>query len=129
MFYIRWLLVLPAAWVGFYLGLLIAIFSFQSLTGWCPGGTITSGHCSVSWVNQLPFIIGAAFAPPLVLYLGTTMAPNHRVAVAWALYFGGAVIGLLFFRKPLAVLVAGVTGAITALLLVWREKSKAVVGA
>lgn len=124
MFYIRWLLVLPAAIAGFYLGLFAAIFSFQSLTGWCPGGTITSGHCSVGWVNHLPFVIGAAIAPPLVIYFGSTVAPNHRIAVIWTLYCGGALIGLLFFRIPGAVPVAGITGAITAFLLARRENAR-----
>lgn len=119
-FYVRWLLVLPAAWTGFYLALLTAMLAYKFLTGWCPGGVITSGSCSISWMNSIPFYVGAAVAPALVLIFGTLIAPSHRIAVTWALYVLGALVSLIFIRMPGVVATAGITGALTSVLLHWK---------
>jgi hypothetical protein len=115
--FLRWLLVFPVAWIGFYLGFLVAVLTYQVLTGWCPGGKIVSGTCSIDWVNHIPFIVGAAIAPGLVLIFGTVMAPSHRIAVTWTLYMMGALVSLFFIRVPGAVATAGITGALVSVLL------------
>jgi uncharacterized membrane protein YeaQ/YmgE (transglycosylase-associated protein family) len=121
---IRWLLVIPAAWIGFYLSMLVAMLSMQLLNGWCPGGTISSGQCSIGWINHAPFLVGAAVAPALVLYFGTRMAPSHKIAVAWALYGIGAMVALFFFRIPGAVPIAGIVGAATAVFISWKDHAR-----
>lgn len=119
---VRWICVLPAACVAFYLSLYLAMFSWKFFNGWCPGGTISSGMCSVKWVSLAPFAFGGLLAPTLVIAFGTLMAPSHRPAVAWTLYLVGALVSFRFFRLPYALVPAGIAGALSATYFHWRAQ-------
>ncbi|MCX5788540.1 MAG: hypothetical protein NTX64_08595 [Elusimicrobia bacterium] len=111
---LRWLLVLPAAVVGFYTAFILSLFTFKLLNGWCPGGKVISGMCTVSWVNFAPMVVGVVAAPSLVIVFGTLMAPSQRIRTAWALYAAGLIAAIGPFRAfgklliPVALVGAGI---------------------
>ena len=95
---IRWVLVAPAAILGFYAAMYISMLSFERFNRWCPGGEIVSGLCNVPWVRLAPLIVGAIIVPSLIILFGTLMAPSKRPVVAWAIYGIGILISLTTFR-------------------------------
>lgn len=88
----RWLLVVPAAFAGWYLALVAAMLVYGLAQRLCPAELVVSGACTAPW--HAPFfdalvVGGAALAATLIVLLPALVAPARRVAVARLAYAAG----------------------------------------
>src|SRR5215470_13123484 len=113
--WLRWLLVVPAAWVG-WSGAVLVGFWLHELAQWsCPRAHVVSGMCTTPWfryVDRAIFCIGAGLAAALVVVACTFVAPRHRGLVAVVTFVAGSVaaiaMGLIagaFFELATALVV------------------------
>jgi MFS family permease len=82
---IRWLLVLPFAVAGWYLGLLAGLLVYQIGESTCPTKYIVSGFCTAPWshaVYLFALAFGAGMAGAAVVALPTLVAPEKQIWVA-----------------------------------------------
>jgi hypothetical protein len=94
---LRWLLVVPAACIGYLVcfGCMAALLPLAR--EFCPPELLVSGQCMASWY---PFAIDLATCVSTALGAATTVAvpffiaPSHRPAVAIAAFAGGSVFVL-----------------------------------
>jgi len=95
---LRWIGIVPAAIVGWYLALFIALIFHGMLDSFCPPDEVTSGMCNASWypfASRSVICLGAALSAFLVVLLSSLVAPSHRGTIAWTSYSVGAVLALL----------------------------------
>ena len=113
---LRWVAVIPAALLGWYLALVIGLSLRSLATSLCPPQDMISDACAADWfppVEDGIFIVTAALAALLVMRLGTATCPNHKRGVALVVFVIGAagamMIGyaLSIWLPPLAALVSG----------------------
>ena len=83
---------IPAAFAGWYLALLLAMLAYGIGTRLCPPELVVSGACTADWFG--PFfdalvIGGACLAATLVVLFPALVAPAHRVGVARAALVAG----------------------------------------
>ena len=94
---LRWLLVVPAACVGFLLSVACGL-ALVSLAGrFCPPELVISGMCTASWypfVTDLAICISAALGASVTVALPFLLAPTHRLPVAITAFAGGSFFAL-----------------------------------
>jgi hypothetical protein len=94
---IRWLLVLPVAWLGWAISVGVAFLVYGIAEGSCPREQVISEHCAAPWFGATVdaiFIGGSGLAAALILIGCTLMAPNRRRMVALATYVVGVGVAL-----------------------------------
>ena len=92
---LRWLLTVPAAILGCYLGFFAGILIHYVHVWACPKEHLVSGACMAPWslfVMSTAVGLSAAIAAAGVVLLPTLLAPSHRWLVARVAF----ACGLLF---------------------------------
>jgi hypothetical protein len=120
---LRWLFVVPSAFVGWYVGLILALLINSAHKALCPTTYIVSGMCNAPWsafVQGLAIICGAVFSGALVVLLPALFAPNHRKRVASIAYGLGMLLSVYFL-----VLIPGIWHAVLSSvtgggIVLWR---------
>ena len=95
----RWVLVIPSAFVGWYLAFVIGILLYQLAEFFCPPELMVSESCQASWFDPVfngLFVFGASLSAVLVILLAVLMAPAQRRLVAIVIYFGGCLTAMEF---------------------------------
>ena len=91
---IRWMLTVPAAVIGWYIGVIAALGLRQLNERLCPFEYIVSGSCHAPWssfVKDVALAVGSLTCGALVVLLPALIAPSCRVRVAQLAYAGGLV--------------------------------------
>lgn len=90
----RWILVVPAAVLGMYIGLFLGMLMFRGLVIICPSQYQVSGSC-IAGLGRVAkdgvMIFTTSLSAILVVSFATLMAPRHKVTVAWIAYLAGAL--------------------------------------
>jgi hypothetical protein len=118
---IRWLLMVPSAFGGFYTGVLAAMLIYELGDSLCPAADVVSGMCVAPWfwyLEQCAFGFGSLLCGAFVVLLPTLVAPAHRRIVAPAFYALGLACAAMLWVPAMwmMTLAAAVGGAIA----VWR---------
>jgi len=93
----RWLLVVPSAFVGWYAALFIGLLLYSVADYFCPPELMISGSCHASWHSPVidgVIIFGASLSAILVILFSVLMAPNKRKLVAKIIYLGGLLFAM-----------------------------------
>ena len=96
---LRWLLVIPAALVGWYLALVVGLLLLSLVESFCPSEAMVSGHCYAAWFQwseEALFVLTTALAAWLVVLLPTLTCPTRKRTVASIAYVIGAVTAIIF---------------------------------
>ena len=94
---IRWLLVIPSAFVGWYAALFMGFLLYSVADYFCPPELMISGQCSASWHQPVidgVIIFGASLSAILVILFSVLVAPNKRKLVAKIIYLGGVLLAM-----------------------------------
>ncbi len=95
----RWLLTVPGAIAGFYMGLALWGVIYHLNERLCPEAYRVSGMCHAPWswhVQQAAFGIGACVCGIMVVLLPTLIAPAYRKRVAAVFYLLGLTSAVFF---------------------------------
>lgn len=126
--WLRWLLLLPGAWLAWVAAVLIGIFLQRGLESLCPAEQVVSGMCAAPWFDTaIRGVTGfsAGVAAVLILLTTTLLAPGHRPAVAAATFFIGSLAALAMAIRTgswLELAAAIVAGGLTTAWLLRRER-------
>lgn len=94
---IRWVCVIPAAYLGYYLALIGGMASIVLAESFCPPEDVVSGLCTSDYmrlVEKILFAVFPAIAAILVVLLPTLIAPSKKVAVATTCYAVGSIAAI-----------------------------------
>ncbi len=121
MYTLRWLLTVPAAIGGWYIGVVVALLAHMASERLCPADYVVSGTCSAPWspaVSDACLAIGSLTCGCLSVLLPALLAPSHHYRVSVVAYAGGLACSAYWLLHGLWVPVAwaALSGAITA----WR---------
>jgi hypothetical protein len=121
---VRWALIVPAAFVAWYLAFFIGIVLHLGAEAIAPPNQMMFGYF-VPWLDIARYsavVIGAALAAALVMVACTFLAPTHRREVAVASFVIGSLVavfmGWSIFRGPMVAAIA--TGAVVLAVLLRR---------
>lgn len=99
---VRWLLVVAAAYIGFYVAALPGALAYSALLDWCPWAEPEffaarsrgeSVICPIpGWVEGVLYSVFASLAAVAVVLFGTIAAPIRRTWLPWVVYLGGASV-------------------------------------
>ena len=95
---IRWILVIPSAVAAWYFAFIFSLLVVAIVVGPCIDSEYPQpGFCEAPWVqfalaHDLPIRFGIGLSAVLVVIVSAIVAPNHRVAVAWAALGVGAIV-------------------------------------
>jgi hypothetical protein len=128
---LRFALIVPAAIIGWYMGLMlgIAIYELGEIT--CPPEYVVSGACSAPWIpviKNLAMAIGSGMAATLIVLFAYALAPIHKKNTALIALIVGAIVAtvmVVFAREWIAFLFALSGGVITYLRLMRSAPSAA----
>jgi hypothetical protein len=123
---LRWILVLPAAFAGWLLGIEVGflIDGLSNIT--CSKHYQVSETCAAPWaplVAEFAITTGAAVAAVAIVGFTALMAPQWRARVAWLAYGMGALFAVyaaVEIKAWVPSLAAVIAGAIAARLLTRR---------
>lgn len=90
----RWILAIPAAFLGWFLALFLGLLAHGFLTSLCPTDMMVSGACIASWHMKISSFLVPAFsgvAAILVIIFPTVVAPSYRLQVSVLAYVSGAI--------------------------------------
>ncbi len=117
----RWLLTVPCAITGFYLGLAVWGAIRYLNEHLCPHAYRVSGMCHAPWswyVQQSALGLGAFVCGAMVVLMPTLIAPSHRRRVAIVFYLIGLTVAV-FFWIP-GMLLARLAAALGGAIALWR---------
>ena len=117
---LRWVAVIPAGLLGWYIAFLAGFALLSAATNLCPAESMVSGACIASWfryAEALIFCMSAALAAFLVVVLPVFVAPRWKSAVAWVAFVAGLIVAVYFVVYTVA-LVAFVSAVVAGLLSV-----------
>ena len=121
--FIRWLLLIPSAFAGWYLALFVGIILYGVADTFCPKEMISSNVCEAPWhepvINGV-IIFGASLSAILVIIFSVLMAPTKKLIIAYVSYTAGFITAVLFALSTSAwgaFTGAVVTGLITVVVL------------
>ena len=123
--WLRWLSVIPAAVVGWFIALAFGLFLLHVLDSMCPPEQIVSGMCTAPWYDtgfEVAVVIGASLAAFLVVVLASITAPTHRILVSRLAFAGGAAYALYgaFVTHSYAALAFALASGLVAVWTVSR---------
>lgn len=119
---VRWLLVVPFAFAGWYVGLIVALVIHTAHKALCPAQYLVSGMCAAPWsefVQGSAIIIGAILVGALVVLLPALIAPNHRKRMAWIAYLFGLLYSVYFLVSIPGIWQAVVAAAVAGAWVLW----------
>lgn len=120
---VRWILVVPAALVGWYAGLIVAMLLYKANEALCPTHYLVSGMCTSPWssaMEELAVIVGGAVVGALVVLLPALMAPYHRKRIALIAYALGFTCSIYVLMLVPSIWRAVLTAALAGGLMLWR---------
>lgn len=130
---VRWLLVIPAAIVGWVIAFATAVFLYEGIAGLCPENVQYEEDLFLCVPRALDWAIsaGAALAAILVVLLAVICAPSHKRFVAWLTYMAGAAVALLLFMEMgsdarMPFISALSSGLLTAILIHRRASRRSI---
>ncbi len=91
---LRWLCVIPAAYLGYYLALVGGMAALALAESFCPAEALVSGMCTAAymrWTEKILFVLFPGIAAILAVLLPTLIAPSKKVAVAFVFFALGSV--------------------------------------
>jgi hypothetical protein len=115
---LRWIAVVPAGLLGWYIGFLTGVALLSAAINLCPAESMVSGACIAPWfryAEALIFCVSVALAAFLVVALPALVAPRWRLGVAWAA-FGVGLIVAVYLVVYTATLLEFVSAVIAGLL-------------
>lgn len=120
---VRWLLTVPAAIAGWYIGVIAALLAHMTSEWLCPAEYVVSGMCFAPWssfASNVYLALGSLVCGSLVVLLPTLVAPSHRGRVALLAYASGLACSAYWVAQGIwgPVAWAALAGAIT----LWRIK-------
>ena len=127
---IRWLLVIPSAFAGWYAALFIGLILYNVADSFCPPELMISGSCIASWHEPLIeclFVFGASLAAVLTILFSILVAPKKRKLVAKVIYIGGVMFAIYALYETTAwgaFIGAVLSGAILLYFLMSYMKDK-----
>jgi hypothetical protein len=95
----RWIMVIPAAVIGWWLAIIIGLLLTNIPGYFCPPELVTSGHCMASWYGPVMsgiMILGAALSAVLTLWFAVLTAPRKRDLVAKVVFAAGSIYATYF---------------------------------
>ena len=95
----RWIMVIPAAVIGWWLAIIIAIMLISIPDYFCPPELVISGFCAASWYGPVVsgiMIFGAALSAVLTLVFSVLTAPRKRGLVAKVVFVAGSIYATYF---------------------------------
>ena len=96
--WLRWLLVIPAAIVGFYLALAIGVLLLSLSETVCSADAMQSGHCYAPWFGwaEEAIVIGTSgLTAWLVVLLPSLTCPHYKRTTATLAYGIGAAMTIM----------------------------------
>ena len=103
---IRWLAVLPAAVVGWFLALVIGLIVHSGIESLCPRDQMDSGMCVAPWfpyASDAVSAFGAGLAAVLVITLAVLAAPAHRIVVMRTAFVAGLLAAIYMLWQTSAI--------------------------
>lgn len=118
---VRWLLTIPGAIIGWYIGVIVALLAHAIGEWLCPWQYVVSGMCFAPWSSFLEkayLSIGSLICGSLTVLFPALIAPSHRNEVALMVYLAGLTCSGYWLLQGVwvPVLWAAFAGAMT----VWR---------
>src|SRR5262249_47621839 len=96
--FIRWLLILPATVVAWYVAYTVGIGLLLGVSALCRPEQVNSGMCGAPWfpvATQILIAFGAGLAALLIMLVCAALAPTHKRYVAMATFAGGAIAAVI----------------------------------
>jgi hypothetical protein len=118
---LRWLLTVPAAIVGWYIGVIVALIVHTASERLCPLEYVVSGTCIAPWmafVSDAYLALGSLICGSLAVLLPTLIAPSHRAKIALLAYIAGLACSAYWVAHGLWVPVAW--AALAGAATLWR---------
>jgi len=122
----RWVMVVPAGVLSWYVALFAGVMAASALDHFCPADQMESGMC-IAWWHRYAVdtivIVFAAIAAFLVVLCATLAAPSHKLKVAWVAFSSGCVFALYAVSqtKAVAAFIAAVLSGLVAVFCVARN--------
>ena len=94
---VRWLLVIAAPLLGWYLALMAGVLLLSFVESLCPPEKMVSGICTASWfpfAEKAVFCSGSALAASLVVIGAFVPAPAWRREIAWSVFGLGSIVAV-----------------------------------
>ena len=113
--WVRWLLLVPSAWLAWSVALVSGVAVHSALESLCPPEQVISGMCTATWfryAERITICAGAGLAAALILLTSTFVAPSHRAIVIVATLCIGSAAALV-----MGVLAAAYSELATALVV------------
>ena len=92
---LRWICVIPAAYLGYYLALIGGMAALALAESFCPPEMLVSGMCTAEYMRsaeKVLFLLFPGIAAVLVVLLPALVAPARKFAVACVFLAVGSVI-------------------------------------
>ena len=96
---IRWVLIVPAAVLGFYAAILLGMLSYFMAESFCPEEAMVSGMCTAPYMRvfeKVAFVAFPTLASLIIIWSVYFLAPRYKVYVSSAAYLVGASIAMYF---------------------------------
>lgn len=124
---LRWILFIPGAFAGMFLGNLIALY-MNKMTNSFIGKGLTSFKDEWSIINIIGFVGAAFFSAYCFITIGIMIAPKYKNTVAiilcviYALMVGASIIASIMLQNNIIeVVVAGVISIITIIVIYIKQ--------
>jgi hypothetical protein len=121
--WLRWLLLVPSAFTGWYVGLIVSLAIYRAHKAICPAHYLVSGMCHAPWtplVQNSAINIGSILAGALVVLLPAFLAPSHRKRVAWIAFGLGFLYSMYFLVLLPDIWHAVLSSVIGGGIVLWR---------
>ena len=95
---LRWICVIPASYLGYYIALVSGMAALALVESFCPGEAVVSGMCTAEYMRQterILFVLFPGIAAVLFVLLPTLVAPSMKVAVALAFFTLGSLVATI----------------------------------
>ena len=121
---IRWIMVIPAAVIGWWLAISVGLVLTNIPGYFCPPGLLASGHCMTPWYGPVMsgiMTLTAALSAVMTLLFAVLVAPRKRDLVAKVIFVAGSIYATYFafsISAWLEYVGAIIFGLFTLLLLI-----------
>lgn len=95
---LRWICVIPAAYLGYYLAMIGGMAALALAESFCPPEMVVSGMCTAEYMRRtekILFLLFPGIAAVLVVLLPVLVAPTRKIAVACVFLAAGSVIAMI----------------------------------
>ncbi len=121
----RWLAVVPAAILAWYVVVGIGMLLINVVHGWCPPAALMSNFCTASWYPPTEhglIVFSAGLSAFAVVFVASITAPAARVRVACGVYAFGIAVAVVMAMETRAFteLAAAALAGLVAIVVVAR---------